>query len=345
MLPLMFAVRKLDGEDPNIVFMLRCAYGSVQLLIMLAVLYIYMVATKLSKSKLKDEEIYVAPPPNPFDPDAKTQYTKTTIGEQALAMAKKLGMSSISGIFMTVGLHWYKGMIVGLAMQTAMGPFNLFENPLAKSILIQGLPKDDDEMKKRRMFNEKYKEELTENDEIVDAEGKVTVLKKERRAKKGIKDSSVKSFEDILLDTWDEGAKADITPLMKLMKKGNVNYKTSESEWTPLMIMAAIGANGATEAMKKMKTLGASATFTDKEGWNALHWAAFHGCKEGAETIMEVFDGMKLGLHLAKDLEGMTPLDHAVKENNTDIASFLKSKIEGAISSGIAENEGLRKRK
>lgn len=64
MLPLMFAVRKLDGEDPNIVFMLRCAYGSVQLLIMLAVLYIYMVATKLSKSKLKDEEIYVAPPPN-----------------------------------------------------------------------------------------------------------------------------------------------------------------------------------------------------------------------------------------------------------------------------------------
>ena len=64
MLPLMYAVRKLDGEDPNIVFMLRCSYGAVQALILLAVLYIYMVATKLSKSKLKDEEIYVAPPPN-----------------------------------------------------------------------------------------------------------------------------------------------------------------------------------------------------------------------------------------------------------------------------------------
>merc|ERR1739844_671839 len=146
--------------------------------------------------------------------------------------------------------------------------------------------------------------------------------------KKGGKDASskakVKSFEDVLLDTWDEGAKADIAPLMKILKKENVNYKTKESEWTPLMIMAAIGAKGASDAIKKMKSLGASATITDKEGWNALHWAAFHGSKEGAVTLMEVFDGMKLGLHLVKDLEGMTAQDHAVKEENTDIAAFLK---------------------
>ena len=61
---MMYAVRKLDGEDPNIVFMLRCAYGVVQSLILLAVLYIYMVAKKISESKVKDEEIYTAPAPN-----------------------------------------------------------------------------------------------------------------------------------------------------------------------------------------------------------------------------------------------------------------------------------------
>lgn len=285
----------------------------------------------------------------PFDPDAKPQYSKTTVGEQALANAKKLAMSSVSGVFMTVGLHWYKGMIMGLAMQTVMGPLNLFENALAKSILVEGLPKDDESLKKRRIFKEKYRNELTENDEIVDADGKVVVLKKDKATKKGGKDGSgkskVKSFEDVLLDTWDEGAKADISPLMKIIKKENVNYKTKESEWTPLMIMGSIGAKGASDALKKMKALGASATVTDKEGWNALHWAAFHGCEEGAVTLMEVFDGMKLGLHLVKDLEGMTPLDHAVKENNTEIASFLKSKIEVAISAGISEQEGLRKRK
>ena len=62
MLPLMFAARKLDGEDPNIVFMLRCAYGSIQALILLAVLYTYMTAVKLSKSKIKDKEILVPGP-------------------------------------------------------------------------------------------------------------------------------------------------------------------------------------------------------------------------------------------------------------------------------------------
>ncbi len=64
MLPMMYAVRKLDGEDPNVVFMLRCAYGVVQGLILLAVLYIYMVAKKISESKVKDEEIYAAAPPS-----------------------------------------------------------------------------------------------------------------------------------------------------------------------------------------------------------------------------------------------------------------------------------------
>lgn len=254
-------------------------------------------------------------------------------------------MSTISGVFMTVGLHWYKGMIIGLAMQSVMGPFNLFENTFAKTILM-GMPKDEESFKKARMFKEKYRSELTENDEIVDADGKVVILKKEKVSKKGAKGGSkVKSFEDVLLDTWDEGAKADIAPLMKIVKKENVNYKTKESGWTPLMIMAAIGAKGANDAIKKMKALGASATITDKEGWNALHWAAFHGSKEGAMTLMEVFDGMKLGLHLVKDLEGMTALDHADKENNTDITAFLKSKIEEAITTGISEQEGLRKRK
>lgn len=63
MLPLIFAARKLDGEDPNIVFMLRCSYGVVQGLILLALLYMYMCAVKLSQSKIKDEEIFVPPPP------------------------------------------------------------------------------------------------------------------------------------------------------------------------------------------------------------------------------------------------------------------------------------------
>jgi hypothetical protein len=65
--------------------------------------------------------------------------------------------------------------------------------------------------------------------------------------------------------------------------------------------------------------------------------------------VMEEFGGMKLGLHLVKDSTGMTPLDHAIKEENNSVASFLKSKVESAIISdkvdGIAEKDGIRKRK
>lgn len=354
MIPMMIAFRKLDGEDPSIVFALRCSYGIIQGLILLAVLYVYLAAVKISKSPRKDDEIFVSPPPQPFaPPDAKTQYTKTTIGEQAMSVAKKLITSTLGGICMTCGLHWYKGMVVGLAMQTIMGPLNLIENTFAKSVLLggAGIGNDgdgDDATKKEkpRMFGEKVRNEITEKDEVVDAEGKLILLKKKEKTNNT--KPKPKPFADLLLDTWDEGDKADIGPLVKALKKDNVNFKTKDSGWSPLMIMTAINASGANDAIVKMKSLGASATMTDNEGWNALHWAAFHGSVEGAATLMEEFNGIKLGLHLVKDSQGMTPLEHAVKEGNTAVAAFIKTTIENAIKidgGGIADQEGIRKRK
>jgi Phosphate transporter (Pho88). len=91
MLPLMFAARKLDGEDPNVVFMLRCSYFTVQFFISLAVIYIFLVSKKLAGSKFKDTVIYVPPPPQPLaDPNAKPQYKQSTFGEQATKTATSL---------------------------------------------------------------------------------------------------------------------------------------------------------------------------------------------------------------------------------------------------------------
>jgi len=42
MLPVMLAARKLDGEDDNIIFLLRCCYGVVQSIAFLVVLAIYV---------------------------------------------------------------------------------------------------------------------------------------------------------------------------------------------------------------------------------------------------------------------------------------------------------------
>jgi hypothetical protein len=353
MLPLMFAARKLDGNDPNIVFLLRCSYFTVQFFIVLSSIYIYMTAKKIAANpKLKGLLIYVPPPPSPLaDPNAKSQYKQVTYGEHAIATAKQLLSSTIMGILMTTGLHWYKGMIVGLAMQSVMGPLNLFDNKLAKGILLDGKTDGDEKsIKSRRLFGEKYREELTKEDEIVDAEGKIIVLsKKDLKATAAAaapdgKKSESASFEDLLLDTWDAGNKADIGPLIKALNKSNANFKTSENGWTPLMIMAALGAPKCDDGIDTLKKLGANASIVDNEGWNALHWAAFHGSASGAKKILEVFG--KSGLENVEDKEGKTPLQHAQDEDNKDVAKIIKDMTEESKTAGLADQEdGIRQRK
>ena len=62
MLPVMFAARKLDGEDPMVVYYLRIAYGVCQGFCVLAVLYTYMQANNAA-TKYPDRIIYVPPAP------------------------------------------------------------------------------------------------------------------------------------------------------------------------------------------------------------------------------------------------------------------------------------------
>lgn len=62
MLPVMFAARKLDGEDPMVVHYLRIAYGVMQALNILAVLYAYLQASSAS-AKYANTIVYVPPPP------------------------------------------------------------------------------------------------------------------------------------------------------------------------------------------------------------------------------------------------------------------------------------------
>ena len=62
MLPVMFAARKLDGEDPMVVNYLRIAYGVVQVLCVIAVLTTYLRASKAA-SQYTNLIVYVPPPP------------------------------------------------------------------------------------------------------------------------------------------------------------------------------------------------------------------------------------------------------------------------------------------
>lgn len=62
MLPVMFAARKLDGEDPMVVNYLRIAYGVMQGICIMVVLYTYLQASSAA-AKHTNRIVYVPPAP------------------------------------------------------------------------------------------------------------------------------------------------------------------------------------------------------------------------------------------------------------------------------------------
>lgn len=330
MVPVMLAARKLDAEDPTQVFWLRVAYATIQAMCILIVAYTYIQAAAIA-SKFPGGIIYVPPAPQPFaDPNAKKKYTEVSFGAHVLSTARSLLGSTLFGVCMTVGLHWYKGMIVGLAIQTIMGPMSLLENPLVKALLLGNGIKPEG-----KIFDEKTATELTPEDEVVDESGNPVARAGAAAA------GAPTSFEDILLDTWDAGNKADVGAFMAAVNKKNCNYRSKENGWTPLMVLAGLNAKGTASAIRQVKELGGNPAIVDVEGWNALHWAAFHGSIEAAKELVKDTE-----LLAVKDKEGKLPLDMAKAEGNEEIAKFLEICTETAASSPKPNSDaGLRKRK
>lgn len=229
-------------------------------------------------------------------------------GAHVLKQAQSLVGSTLFGILLTVGLHYYKGMVMGLAIQSAMAPLNLFENALVKAVFLgNGINPED------KIFDEKTSAEITEDDEIVDADGNPV-------ARAVVREGG--SLEEILLDTWDAGNKADLGPLMKAVNKKNCDYQTKEDHWTPLMILSGLGAKGTASAIRTLKELGANPAITDKEGWTALHWAAFHGSTTAARELSS-----EIAVLSVKDKEGLTPIDMARKEKNDEVANIYEKAL------------------
>jgi hypothetical protein len=267
----------------------------------------------------------------PFaDPNAKKKYTEIAYGTHIVATARSLMGSTLFGIVMTIGLHYYKGMVMGLAIQAVMAPFNLAENALVKAVFMGG----GSIQPESKIFDEKTAAELTADDEVVDESGNPVVRSGGAIAGAGkagaitdAKDATSaakkpRELEDILLDTWDAGAKADLSELMRAMTKKNCNYQTKEDRWSALMVLAGIGAKGTAAAIWQVKELGGNPAVVDKEGWNALHWAAFHGSVEAANELKT-----ETKLLTVKDKEGQTPVESARKEGNNEVADIFEQAL------------------
>jgi Phosphate transport (Pho88)/Ankyrin repeats (3 copies) len=270
----------------------------------------------------------------PFaDPNSKKKYTEVQYGAHIASTARSLVGSTLFGIALTVGLHLYKGMTMGLAIQTIMGPINLIDNPVVKALLIGSGFRPED-----KIFEEKTATEMTPEDELVDVTGN-PLTKQLGGAPSG------STFEELMLDTWDAGNKADIGTFMEAITKENCNYQTKENGWTPLMILAGLNAKGTTSAIRQVQEMGGNTAIVDVEGWNALHWAVFHGSLDATKELAKDASLLK-----TKDKEGKMPIDTARAEKNDELAKYLESLVtaDAAASATNVEDsksEGLRKRK
>jgi len=316
MLPVMFLARKIDAEDPFIVYWLRIAYAVIQLACVLVVAYTYIQCTTLAGMT---NVVYVPPPPQPFaDPNAKKKYTETAFGAHVVSQARSLLGSTLFGIALTVGLHYYKGMITGVAIQTIMAPFNLIENPIVNALLFGNGIREED-----KIFEEKTANELTADDEVVDDKGNPVVRNLTNTSNNASAGSdSGNDFESILLDTWDAGVKADLSNLMEAITKKNCNFQTKEDHWTPIMILSGLCVSGSASAIRQVKELGGNPAIVDKEGWNALHWSAFHGNADAARELRK-----ETKLLAVKDKEGHTPIETARKEGNDQVAQIFEEAL------------------
>ena len=284
------------------------------------------------------------PQKQPFaDPNAtKKKYTETNYGAHVLSTARSMLGSTLFGVCLTIGLHIYKGMVVGLAIQTIMGPLNLAENPLIKALFLSG----GGITPEAKIFDEKSSNELTADDEVVDESGNPLVRQAANTQQTNNKDGNKKettmmSLEEVLLDTWDAGAEADISSLMSILTSANCNHQTQEDQWTPLMILAGLGQiKGTASAIRQAIKLGANPAIADKDGWNALQWAAFHGSPEAAKELAK-----DKSLLDTTDKEGLTPLEMAKKEKNTEVVKVLEEAEAVAEGKASGDADGLRKRK
>jgi Phosphate transport (Pho88) len=318
----------------------------------------------------------------PFaDPSSASQktYTRIVYATHVANTARSLAGSTLMSIVMTCGLHWYRGMVTGLAIQTVLAPLTAWENALFRAVVLSffvaAAPKGKEDAvagtrstlyflsPEQRLFGEKLSlDELNaETDRVVDEHGNAIKLpvvsgvgsssnNNNAATTNGTAlvitqsdSSSPKSYEDVLLDTWDDGVQANLDGLLQAVTIDNVNVATSEAGWTALMIVCGlhtISSASSTTSTAAIDTListyQANVQATDTDGWNCFHWAMFHGHRAAIPQLVQSIPDVTVVEECCRvlDGDGKTPLDIARQEGNDDMISLLpKDIVESSITS------------
>jgi hypothetical protein len=294
-------------------------------------------------------------------------------------------------IVMTCSLHWYRGMVTGMAIQTVLAPLTAWENALFRAVVLSffvatkvngGGGASSASTKstttyflspEHRLFGEKLSlDELNaETDRVVDEHGNTIQLPVGGRGSSSSSSrkhnsttfsalttddspntttmTTPKSYEDVLLDTWDDGVQANLDALLQAVTLDNVNVATKEAGWTALMIVcglhttsssseSSISSTAAIDAL--INTYKANVRATDTDGWNCFHWAMFHGHRAAIPQLVQSIQDVTLVEECCRvlDGDGKTPLDIARIEGNDDMISLLPSDVVVVTTASISSS-------
>ncbi|GAB9472661.1 Protein involved in inorganic phosphate transport [Globisporangium polare] len=332
MLPLMFLMGKVDFENDLILNSARAAFLLAQVTSLLLGLYI----KKQVEAKNDQRKIYVPGVKSPFDPSPNyDEVTETTYAMHELAKVNEFIKQTCIGAGISSFIHFKMGVNHVVLIQAIMTPMNLYDNQLVQAYVFG--------KRNGRMWGERLEGET--NEEAAAANGIAPVAATDAVEVTKTKETKTDlTPEEAILKVSGAGADADFDELWAAVKSA-VNASTKEDQWTALMVACGSPID-TTEFIEKVVEAGADVTAVDGDGWTALHWSAYHGRPEAAETLLEAIPEKKLAQLLAiKALDGRTAKEVAKAEDNSDVVDVI-AKFADLAAAGASEVEPeLRQRK
>ncbi len=310
---MLFGARLVDLTDPATLGILRAISVAI------GIAYWQLTSTLLEKVEAakaeNDVKIWVPVQKVPAFMDAifgaapgaapRKEYKETTLAAHEAELAKTKSGGAIMAAVQPLVMSQLLGVHILLLVRLIMLPWEAAEDPLVGKYFLGGGARDADG---KPRYGELYADpaagsEIADSSTAVAAAG--TGLSTAGGAISRARDAD---FEEAIFRTWESADPVQVGIFEHLLGavEGKVaapgpaangrdpDYRTLDQGWTPLMVVAGSPQNGRREVVRMLE-VGCSAAPVDKEGWSALHWAAFHGAALPVAVLAASY-GVKVGV-------------------------------------------------
>lgn len=335
LLPMMWVMGKINFEEGNILLYARIAFFTAQLLQAVLALYIKMQVVNTADKRTKILVPEAKPPSFNLTPPEEREsvpMTETTYYDHESAKVKELLTQCVMGVCISSFIHFKFGVNQVVVMQSVMIPLNLFDQPLFRKYILR---------------SERVWEEQTP--------GEITQTKKQqvnKASEKGLPSSeSLDSFEPVLdakgaiTNAWDYPTLENANLLFQMVKD-TPNVVSKDDGWTALMVLAAMPIDTTSMIKQLLQQENIQVELTDNDGWNVLHWCAYHNSPKSAQVILSTLEKPRLkALCTQSSRDGKSPIELAQEQKNDSMVMILASFADETLSDESAKEETIRQRK